>query len=92
MGAGVVELNADSSSTFTGNVQLNAGVELSLGHKGALGAGTFFFNGGTLKTAAQFTGANAITTGVSLGGNVSVNSAFPVEFAGDWAFFTASPA
>lgn len=54
-----------------------------------LGAAQFRFNGGTLQVGAPLTGANAITTEVSLGGNGTITGA-NVEFTNFTIFGTTA--
>lgn len=90
VGSGTATLGADNRAGYSGTVQLNSGITLTLGHHGALGAGMVQLNGGILRPFGGMTGANAIANAVSVGGNISIEPLGTVEFSGPWSF--AGPA
>lgn len=88
-GPGTTELAGDNS-LFAGGFSLNAG-ELQVDSLTSLGTAQFFFNGGQLTTNDAFIGPNAITTPISVGGNVTIDATNPVEFTTFSASFGSSP-
>jgi autotransporter-associated beta strand protein len=87
-GTGTTELSADNSS-FIGGMALNGGT-LILDQPTAFGSAQFFFNGGTLRAGSTLTGANAITTSVSMGGNAVVDGTNNLELGGTFVFFAGN--
>lgn len=91
-GDGSVHLNGDNSS-FTGGFQMNKGAgstgpTLIMDSHTALGSNTLYLNAGTLQATTDMTGGNAITTGVSLGGNATLTGS-DMEFSGSFGFYGA---
>ncbi len=84
-GAGTTELGGDNS-LFTGGFSLNSG-ELQIDSPVSLGTGSFFFNGGRLTANEPLTGVNAVTTPISVGGNVTIDATNPLEFTNFGASF-----
>ena len=72
------ELILSGSNTFTGAVTLSAGT-LTVGNNAALGAGTFAFNGGTLRSDGT---PRTLTNAVTLGGNVAIAGNSNLSFTG----------
>ncbi len=86
VGNGRVNLNADNAATYSGNVQVNPGVTLSLAGPGALGSAQLFANGGTITSPANATPL-VIPNAVSIGGHLVFDAARDIEFQGSWTFF-----
>ncbi len=85
-GAGTKQLSGDNDP-FTGGLTLAAGT-LIIGHPRALGGVIFFWNGGTFEAGIPLTGATAVTSPISLGGDVIVGGLNGLELAGAITFFS----
>lgn len=88
-GDGTVTLGADNSGYGSGVTMSkgagSVGPTVVLGTSTALGGGTLFLNAGTLSAGATLTGANAVSTAVSLGGSATLSG--DMELAGGFGFF-----
>ncbi len=84
-GAGTVQLNGDNSGQ-TGGFQIDPTIGLILGNPNALGPTVAYLNGGQLQIPGELTGANAVATPISLGGD-PVFSGLPIELAGEFSFY-----
>ena len=88
-GSGTIRLGGDNSAQ-TGGFRINALQPLVIAHRAAFGPTQLFLNGGQLNIAADLTGANGISTPVSLGGD-PIFSGNDLEFSGPFVFFGATP-
>jgi autotransporter-associated beta strand protein len=88
-GDGTATLSADNSGYGSGITMSkgagSVGPTVVLGTSTALGGGTLFLNAGTLSAGATLTGANAVSTAVSLGGSATLSG--DMELAGGFGFF-----
>ena len=88
-GDGTVTLSADNSGYGSGITMSkgagSVGPTVELGTPSALGGSTLFLNAGTLSAGATLTGANSVSTAVSLGGSATLSG--DMEFAGGFGFF-----
>ncbi|MDD5199673.1 MAG: autotransporter-associated beta strand repeat-containing protein [Terrimicrobiaceae bacterium] len=88
-GDGTVTLGGDNSAYGFGITMSkgagSVGPTVALGSASALGTSTLFLNAGTLSASGNFTGANAISAPVSLGGSVTLSGG-DMEFA-SFGFF-----
>jgi hypothetical protein len=83
-GPGVIRLSANNSQ-FSSPINTNSSTKLSIAHFYALGP-TLRFNGGSIEAAVPLTGANAVVTSVSIGGNVRLTGS-DLEFKSEIGFF-----
>ena len=88
-GAGTIRLGGDNSAQ-TGGFRINSLQSLVIANRAAFGPTQLFLNGGQLNIATNLTGANAVTTPVSLGGNPFFTGS-DLEFSGAFTFFNADP-
>jgi hypothetical protein len=98
-GAGTLEVTQDNAATLTGGFRLGTagltpvdGGKLKIGNKNALGTGDLQFNYGTLEATSAFTGSNAISNGLSIGGRTgaaAVLAGSDMDFTGAVSFFRA---
>ncbi len=97
-GAGTLRLEGANPNLF--RVRVTAGVvevtnNTALGTGGAAAPFQTFFNGGTVRATTDLTGANRITTGLSIGARdatPAVLDGSPIEFNGPVALFEAASA
>jgi autotransporter-associated beta strand protein len=89
VGPGTIRLNQAAAAGHSGGFTMPSGAtapRVIIGNRNALGSGELRLNGGTLEAAQAFTGAEAISTGVSIGGNVTLAGA-AMEFTGQVSVF-----